>query len=575
MERYARDLIALTDHRHALLHIGEGLAVLEQDGRFLPLSLPLDGWPAFWASLNPDVIHAHFVSSETLALLENVPARPLVLSLHDVGFLHPKAFGQDRALPERDARWIARWREVALRACAVLAPSRFLAELWDSVVPDVPISVLAPGVARPATMAPFGAALKTIGVLGAIGPHKGKAHLLDLIEGPGAERYEWVLIGYTEDQLQPGSIGRLKVHGPFDYADTARWLSEYQVDLVYFPNRIAESFSYALSDAWAAGVPVLAPEVGALGERVRAGGAGALLPAGCAPDAALAMLGRIAADDRLRQQWRSALESGAAPIPTLSDMAAAIAPVYQSAMEHSRVGSADLEALQPYLKSQLDGVVFRSENIRLARDYSQVREWAVKLEGDVLRQQQALSALTDTRAQIEAFAEQQSRQLELSIERVRHLEADVGALRERNAAVEASALDIERDLHAQLARAESLTREVHALAAVRAELEQHQQRLHVELDRVETARAATDAALARLRIEFEQRFEQAERARAQITAEHDALRIANAHLQLSVERLETEIAPLRIKGARYDRVLGWIPAPLRALLRRLKSLRKA
>ncbi len=590
MERYARDLIALTpDYDHALLHISDDCAVLETNGVFYPLMLPfgLGSDPTaappnptashqperLWDALNPDVIHAHFVSALALQLMEAAPPRPLILSLHDVGFLHPDAFAQGRAIPTKDPKWIARWREIALRSAKVLVPSRFILEIWEQTVPDVAAQVLEPGVATPilpdAPMRP----LTTVGIVGAVGPHKGKDHLLELVQLPGAERFRWVLIGYTEDQLQPGALfdGRLWVHGPFDHADTARWLSHYAVDIVYFPNQIAESFSYALSDVWAAGVPAVVPDIGALGERMRTVGAGAVVPAGCEPTAAIAILGTLADSDRL--SWHRALRD-AAPVPDHASMAKAIAPVYRLAMDTSEALTEDLAALQPFLRSQLDGVVFRSENIRLARDYGQVREWAEKLEADVSRQQDELRALSEARVEVDAFAAQQTTQLQLALDRIAQLDSDVVALRARNDFIEASAQAIERDLHTQLARAESLTAEVHALAAVRIELETQRAALHSELERV----GGELARMEQWRASMEQKFEQVEQARQRITTEHDALRINNAHLTLTVQqqlsalqRLQDEIESLRIKGARYDRVLGLVPGPLRRLLRRLAS----
>ncbi len=573
MERYARDLAALTpDFRHAFLHLSEECVVLESEGLFYPLqaSEPMAHWaPRFWDAFGADLIHSHHVSPLALNLLEAAPNRPLVLSIHDVGLLHPRAFAQGRSVPTIDVAWIKRWREIALRASRVLLPSRFILRLWEEVISDVPAEVLEPGVSHTAKVGEPRRSLQTIGVVGAIGPHKGKTHLLDLIQLPGAERFKWVLIGYTEDQLQPGPLldGRLWVHGPFDHAETSRWLKHYRIDLVYFPNQIAESFSYALSDVWAAGVPVVAPDVGALGERVRQSGAGMVVPAGCEPAVALAMLQSLADVDRL--SWHRRLND-ANLVPDHATMALAIAPVYRAAMENSEAVSEDLAALQPMLRSQLDGVVFRSENIRLARDYGQVLEWATKLETDVQRQQNELLELAETRAAVDAFAAQQTAQLTLAMDRVAQLEQDVHALRDRNHVVESSALAIERDLHAQLARAESLTSEVYALAEVRAELEKQTTALRAELSRVEAARAATDAALARLREEFEVRFEHSEKARRQVTAEHDAMKINNAHLTATVLLLEQEIVPLRIKGARYDRVLGWVPSPLRVFLRKLR-----
>ena len=41
-----------------------------------------------------------------------------------------------------------------------------------------------------------------------------------------------------------------------------------------------------------------------------------------------------------------------------------------------------------------------------------------------------------------------------------------------------------------------------------------------------------------------------------------------------INALEMELRPLRVKGARYDRIAGWLPRPLRAALRGLLDWRR-
>ena len=64
------------------------------------------------------------------------------------------------------------------------------------------------------------------------------------------------------------------VHGRYDPADLRELLARYRVALVLYPSAGPETFSYTLSEAWAAGRPVLVPPIGALEERVRGSGAG-------------------------------------------------------------------------------------------------------------------------------------------------------------------------------------------------------------------------------------------------------------------------------------------------------------
>lgn len=545
MSRFARDLLAPGD---ALLHAGEGVWVSEQainatPARFVPYRLPsspseaADWLDALLDALGCAALHLHHLSAATLPLLEawTPRGRPWLASLHDVGFRSADAFEGGAAMPSIDQDWVARCTCVLARACAISVPSAFLAEALAQTCPGLRAEVLAPGVPFAGAAARAGLRpLRSIAILGALGAHKGKERMLRWLAHPQAGAYRWTLIGYTEDQLHPGWIGdgRLWVHGPFQPQETAHWLAHYGIDLVLFPNRLAESFSYALSDAWSAGVPALVPDCGALGERVRAYAGGALLDD---PDDAQALMCQLRglADGSLLAHWRAQIETeGRWMVPDIKDMRASMATLYRRLPAATKPDGEALEGLQPWLRSQLDDVTFRQENIRLARDYAQVRAWAEKLEADVARLDADAQAQARARAELEQQLAGRDRSIESLRERSAGLEADAAALRERNVRVEADAAALV---------------EAQALASTQA----------AEL----SARATVLSA------QLEATVRQLDGRQLRI-AELDG-ELSTMHQRISA--LESEIGPLRIKGARHDRVLGWIPAPLRAWLRALRQ----
>src|SRR5207253_2763423 len=83
--------------------------------------------------------------------------------------------------------------------------------------------------------------------------------------------------------------------------------AHYRVKLVIYPSAGPETFSYTLSEAWAAGVPVFVPPIGALAERVAGSGAGWVMTEAQWRDEQ-AMLERIAAlvDDTNRAELDAA-----------------------------------------------------------------------------------------------------------------------------------------------------------------------------------------------------------------------------------------------------------------------------
>ena len=118
----------------------------------------------------------------------------------------------------------------------------------------------------------------TVAVLGAVGPDKGARRLERLAELVRATRarVRFVLIGYLDVQHGPwqSDDAVLTVHGRYDPRDLPALLARYRVRLVAYPSAGPETFSFTLSEAWAAGCPVVVPPFGALAERLHGTGAG-------------------------------------------------------------------------------------------------------------------------------------------------------------------------------------------------------------------------------------------------------------------------------------------------------------
>lgn len=541
-ERFVRELAeGLPSVRHLLLQLGanegavledpaQGRHVLLRDGavdRRRVLGL-LDRYGV-------DLVHLHWIGPATLPWMLQVLAagRPFLVSLHDIGFLRGAVFDDAQDPLTADPDWIAAWQPVWQAARVVTSPSAFIdtqfARLQTGQVPHR----VAPGLADPTPVVEQALAeLPTVGVVGALGPHKG-SELLDAVLAASADRtIRYVLIGYQDRQLYPGTRhdGRLTVHGPYLSGEAPSLIDRYRVDLLWFPNRMPESFSYALSEAWAAARPVLVPDAGALGERVGAMGGGWMLRQPADPSSVLADLGEylpIARDAGFRADLRRERQRR---VPSLLSMLKTMQDLYDSLPTDTgqREPWADGE-LAEQLAEQLGPLRFRHENIRLARDYAQARDWIAHLEADL-------------------------KQLRDGHDTERH------ALR----------LELERrdDRIAQLQRCLAEQAEAdHARAeALRSALEHSQAQLTA-------LQARLDALQAEWRQQSDRQMEQ-QRIDRERLAERDA---ALADQQGQLAALWSERAVLSIKAYRYDRVLGLIPAPLlrrlRGLLQRLRGTR--
>ena len=442
MDRHLRDVLRGVRRPQLVWHAGDGVDVIEdpQAGRFFPLLADAtrrsaDGLAQWLRARRVGLVHLHQLTSAPRGRAEWACAAleaPLIATLHDVLFLAPDAFaGGDRL--EEDPRWLAETARVLRAAKAVLAPSRWLAELAAARVAGLAVEVV-PNGSAPAQVSPIAPRPEfarhrprhVVALLGALGPHKG-SDLVDAIASRLAgSDIGLVVIGYLDRQLHPGwrVPGELFVHGAYAEGDAPGLLRGYGAGLVLMPNEAPESFSYALSDAWAAGVPVLAAPRGALRERIAAHGGGWLLPEHFDADGIAAELRALAGGaregERARVQSRLAQPDGAR-IPPLDAMTRSLDAFYaRYGIDPAAPQAAGEDAMASLVATNVDSTLFRKELVRLSDEIAQTlatlaetkqraadfeteaRAWIAKLEADVRAVQAELAESTRIRGQQEA-----------------------------------------------------------------------------------------------------------------------------------------------------------------------------
>ncbi len=121
--------------------------------------------------------------------------------------------------------------------------------------------------------------------------HKGADYLRALRAAPGGERIELHLLGAVPDAHADLGVR----HGPFAPGELAARAATISPAFAGCFSVAAETWSHALTEAWALGLPVLATDLGAPGERIRAHGGGRLLPVDD-PAAAAALVLELADD---------------------------------------------------------------------------------------------------------------------------------------------------------------------------------------------------------------------------------------------------------------------------------------
>ena len=345
-------------------------------------------------------------------------------------------------------------------------------------------------------------------------------------------------------------------------------LSGYRARLAYFPNIVPESFSYALSEVWQAGVPALAPAIGALGDRVRAAGAGWLLDDPLDASAAAAAIERLLGPDGTQAlaAARARLQPSASCVPGVLAMRASVDRVYRA---HAAPGANDPDAgwvrlralLQPRLLSSTDDCALDAEWPALVREAHALRDWNGKLTRDV-----ATLDAAARRAQSEFDA--RSRQLEADVQllksRNERIEADAAVLKERNLGLEHDKLEIETNLAALKARNAHVEADALALGRRNVQLEGDTVALTqrtIEQDSAIVALKERNTLVEADLFALKQRNTQIERDAAALNAELAATRQGLA-------RIEHELAGARERASQLERALATLPSVVESWLLR-------
>lgn len=191
---------------------------------------------------------------------------------------------------------VARWREGARAVlegasavdCATMDSARRItryapaARVRVTAIEDVPI----PASDRTARVGRNGEPWRVL-VPGAIGPPKGFSLLLACARDAAARDLplRFVVMGYTLDDAALFETGRVQITGLYEEPEAPALLAGLQPHVGFLPSTWPETWCYALTHLFAAGLPVAAFDLGAQGERVRKHGKGILLPLTMTPSA--------------------------------------------------------------------------------------------------------------------------------------------------------------------------------------------------------------------------------------------------------------------------------------------------
>jgi GT2 family glycosyltransferase len=182
--------------------------------------------------------------------------------------------GRSAALLPRAGSVIAPSADVARRIRRHFPAASVREEAWE---PDPP--------ARQARLVAGPAAMLTVAVVGAIGMEKGYDTLLECARDAARRDLplRYAVAGFTIDDTPLLDTGRVFVTGPFKPEAAGATIAGLGAQLAFLPSIWPETWCFALSDCWRAGLDAAVFDIGTPAERVRRTGRGWVLPLGLPP----------------------------------------------------------------------------------------------------------------------------------------------------------------------------------------------------------------------------------------------------------------------------------------------------
>jgi GT2 family glycosyltransferase/glycosyltransferase involved in cell wall biosynthesis len=260
-----------------------------KDHLFFDLKLDFDKLVILCRYIGLDLVHFHHIKGlpAKLWLLPTNLGIPYDVTLHDYYYINasPTQTNEDGDFTENISEVVTElpsntsveeWRErqkiFLSGARKVIAPTHAVVDIYRRYFPninycvsyhpdyinDYPYSV---------RVAPVLQGRFRVGVIGAISKEKGAIVLEEVARMAKKDKLaiDFILIGYAFRPLR----GITDKTGPYRSEDVDRLVAENLLNLIWFPALWPETYSYTLSVALRAGLPILAPAMGAFVERLR------------------------------------------------------------------------------------------------------------------------------------------------------------------------------------------------------------------------------------------------------------------------------------------------------------------
>lgn len=169
--------------------------------------------------------------------------------------------------------------ELLASASALIFPSEFLRRTYAELFPGLPPERqrIVPPAGPSGEIAPLPARepgpVRHVALVGGVQAHKGALVFEEVVRRMAGEELRWTTYGGGDPRLSQrlGRLPRVRIRGYYRSGTLPRLLRRDAVDLALLLSIVPETYSLSLDECAAAGVPVVAFDLGAVGERLTSG----------------------------------------------------------------------------------------------------------------------------------------------------------------------------------------------------------------------------------------------------------------------------------------------------------------
>jgi len=243
-----------------------------------------------------DLVHVHHLKNHYFDLFDVMEEKeiPFIMTLHDFYMVCPTIVLLEKnekccvdnkecncreclkELIDVDGNIIEKWRNnvynALRRAQLLVAPSNSTKEIFNKYYKDLKIQVVEHGVDyEELKKDKVKHDKKNIAFIGGINKQKGVDILKEFVNKANSDelKFNVHMFGTTSESSLNKSSKNYTYHGLYNREDIAKLLEENDIDLVCMLSIWHETYSYTLTEAITAKVPVIALDYGAVSERVQ------------------------------------------------------------------------------------------------------------------------------------------------------------------------------------------------------------------------------------------------------------------------------------------------------------------